>query len=84
MKYESSFGFFYIYIFFAFNVLFPKFLVPIIVVNSLLSSESLCNPSHSHESHDYWKPGEVLPVSQPRPSRLLPSMETDSASLLKQ
>ena len=75
--------FFFFFFFFAFIVLFSKFLAPIIVVNSLLSSESLCNSSHSHDSHDYWKPGEVLPVSQPRPSRLLPSMETDSSSLLK-
>ena len=75
---------FFLLFFFAFIVLFPKFLVPIIVVTNLLSSESLCNSSHTHESHDYWKPGEVLPVSQPWPSRLLSSMETDSASLLKQ
>ena len=74
---------FFWFFFFAFIVLFSKFLALIIVVTSLLSSESLCNSSHSHDSHNYWKPGEDLTASQPRPSRLLPSMEMDSASLLK-
>ena len=45
-----TFFWFFFFFFFAFIVLFSKFLVPIIVVTSLLSSESLCNSSHSHDS----------------------------------